>query len=73
MDEPRMPALLVAHGRPASTCAAAEEGDVQAGDEIVQVGAGIEEVTVAEVNVWLYIAGHHDVDGLRRALPASRR
>ena len=36
MDEPRMAALLVAHGRPGFYLRVLEEGDVQAGDDIVE-------------------------------------
>src|SRR5271170_4778128 len=37
MDEPRMPALLVAHQRPGFYFRVLEEGEVGAGDEIVRV------------------------------------
>ena len=36
MDEPRMAALLVAHGRPGFYLRVLEEGEVQAGDDIVR-------------------------------------
>src|SRR6476469_4688715 len=68
MDEPRMPALLVAHGRPGFYLRVLEEGVVQAGDDVVHVATGPEAMTVAELNALLYLAGHHDVDQLRRAL-----
>ncbi len=68
MDEPRMPASLVAHGRPGFYLRVLEEGDVRAGDDIVKVVTGSEAMTVADVNALLYIGGHHDVEQLRRAL-----
>ena len=41
-----MAALLVAHGRPGFYFRVLEEGEVEAGDEIVQVAAGPERMTV---------------------------
>jgi ferredoxin-NADP reductase/MOSC domain-containing protein YiiM len=58
MSEPQMAALLVAHGRPGFYFRVIEEGEVEAGDEIVQVAAGPERMTVAEVNALLYMPGH---------------
>src|SRR5271163_4179561 len=40
MGEPRMPALLVERRRPGFYLRVLEEGQVEAGDEIVQVGVG---------------------------------
>src|SRR3954463_13948435 len=40
MNEPRMAALLVAHGRPGFYLRVLEEGEVEAGDEIVRVATG---------------------------------
>ena len=68
MDEPRMAALLVAHGRPGFYLRVLEEGDVRAGDAIVKTATGTEAMTVADVNALLYLAGRHDVERLRRAL-----
>ena len=45
MDEPRMAALLVMHGRPGFYFRVIEEGEVEAGDEIVQVSTGPERMT----------------------------
>jgi len=67
MDEPRMAALLVSHARPGFYFRVLEEGGVGAGDEIVQVAAGPEGMTVAEVNALLYTAGHAP-EALKRAL-----
>jgi ferredoxin-NADP reductase/MOSC domain-containing protein YiiM len=57
MDEPRMPALLVAHQRPGFYFRVLEEGEVGAGDEIVKVAAGPERLTVAAVDGLLYLPG----------------
>jgi ferredoxin-NADP reductase/MOSC domain-containing protein YiiM len=58
MEEPRMAALLVAHDRPGFYFRVIEEGEVGAGDEIVQVAQGPERMTVAEINALLYKPGH---------------
>jgi ferredoxin-NADP reductase/MOSC domain-containing protein YiiM len=68
MDEPRMPALLVAHGRPGFYLRVLEEGEVQAGAEIVKVATGPEQMTVESVSALLYLEGRHDPELLRRAL-----
>ncbi|MFI5634199.1 MOSC domain-containing protein [Streptomyces sp. NPDC051664] len=57
MDEPQMPALLVAHGRPGFYFKVLAEGFVQAGDEIVKVSTGPEAMTVAEIDAVLYKPG----------------
>ena len=43
MNEPQMPALLVAHGRPGFYFRVPQEGEVEAGDEIVKIAAGLEQ------------------------------
>jgi ferredoxin-NADP reductase/MOSC domain-containing protein YiiM len=58
MEDPRMPALLVSHHRPGFYLRVLREGVVRAGDEIVQVAAGPESMTVAEVDALLYLPGH---------------
>ncbi len=58
MNDPRMPALLVSHRRPGFYFRVLEEGDVQAGDEIIKVASGPEQMTVAEVSALLYLPGH---------------
>jgi MOSC domain-containing protein YiiM/ferredoxin-NADP reductase len=58
MNEPQMAALLVAHGRPGFYFRVLDEGEVEAGDDIVQVAPGPERLTVAEVNALLYLPGH---------------
>src|SRR3954468_7193359 len=58
MNEPQMPALLVARGRPGFYLRVLEEGEVEAGDRIVQVAAGPERMTVAEIDALLYLSNH---------------
>jgi ferredoxin-NADP reductase/MOSC domain-containing protein YiiM len=67
MNEPQMPALLTSSGRPGFYFRVLEEGDVEAGDEIVQVGEAEERMTVAEINALLYLPGHSR-NQLERAL-----
>jgi ferredoxin-NADP reductase/MOSC domain-containing protein YiiM len=58
MNDPRIPALLVSHHRPGFYFRVLREGAVQAGDEIVQVAAGPETMTVADIDALLYLPGH---------------
>ena len=58
MDEPRMAALLVSHGRPGFYFRVLQEGEVEAGDEIFKVLEGPERMSVAEINELLYLPGH---------------
>src|SRR6266498_3731326 len=58
MDEPRMAALLVAHGRPGFYLRVRTEGRVEAGNEIVKVASGPQRMTVAEMSALLYLPGH---------------
>jgi ferredoxin-NADP reductase/MOSC domain-containing protein YiiM/ferredoxin len=58
MNDPRIPALLVSHRRPGFYFRVLQEGDVQAGDEIVKLASGPEPMTVAEVDALLYLPGH---------------
>ena len=58
MNDPRIPALLVSHHRPGFYFRVLEEGQVEAGDEIVKLEAGPEQMTVAEVDALLYLPGH---------------
>ena len=57
INDPQTAALLVAHCRP-SFYFRLEEGEVEAGDEVVQVEAGPERLTVSAVNALLYMPGH---------------
>jgi ferredoxin-NADP reductase/MOSC domain-containing protein YiiM len=67
MNEPRMPALLTSSGRPGFYFQVLQEGEVEAGDEIVKIGEGKEGMTVAEINALLY-SPNHPRDRLERAL-----
>jgi ferredoxin-NADP reductase/MOSC domain-containing protein YiiM len=58
MNDPQMPALLVARHRPGFYFRVLREGKVQAGDKIVQVASGPESMTVAEIDALLYLPGH---------------
>jgi ferredoxin-NADP reductase/MOSC domain-containing protein YiiM/ferredoxin len=58
MNEPQMAALLVKHGRPGFYFRVIEEGEVKAGEEITQVVAGPERMSVCEINALLYLPGH---------------
>ena len=57
MNEPRMPALLVAHHRPGFYFRVLQEGEVGAGDDIVKITDGPERISVAEVDALLYLPG----------------
>jgi ferredoxin-NADP reductase/MOSC domain-containing protein YiiM len=67
MNEARMAALLVAHGRPGFYMRVLEEGEVQAGDTIVRVATGPEAMTVSEIDALLYMPSHPR-DQLERSL-----
>jgi len=67
MNEPRMPALVVAHRRPGFYFRVLQEGEVGAGDEIAKIADGPERLTVAEVDGLLYLPGHSR-EQLQRAL-----
>src|ERR1700730_18423080 len=58
MEEPQMAALLVAHGRPGFYLRVLEEGEVEAGDEILRVASGPVRMSVFEINALLYMPGH---------------
>src|SRR5262249_11831078 len=57
MNDPRMPALLVAHRRPGFYFRVLQEGEVGPGDDIVRVEDGPERITVAEMDALLYLPG----------------
>ena len=67
MNEPRMPALLVAHHRPGFYFRVLQEGEVGASDDIVKIADGPERITVADIDALLYLPGHTRED-LHRAL-----
>jgi ferredoxin-NADP reductase/ferredoxin len=54
----RIPALLVSHHRPGFYFRVLEEGQVQAGDDIIKLATGPEEMPIAEVDALLYLPGH---------------
>ena len=58
MNDPRIPALLVSHHRPGFYFRVIEEGDVRAGDEIIKLASGPEQMQVAEADALLYLPGH---------------
>jgi ferredoxin-NADP reductase/MOSC domain-containing protein YiiM/ferredoxin len=58
MNDPRIPALLVSHGRPGFYFRVIEEGHLNAGDEITKIASGPEQMTVVEVDALLYLPGH---------------
>ncbi len=58
MNDPRIPALLVSHRRPGFYFRVIEEGEVEAGDEIVKLASGPEQMTVVEIDTLLYLPGH---------------
>ena len=55
MNDPRIPALLVAYDRPGFYFRVLEEGEVGAGDDIVRVADGPERFTVADIDALLYL------------------
>jgi ferredoxin-NADP reductase/MOSC domain-containing protein YiiM/ferredoxin len=67
MNDPRIPALLVSHHRPGFYFRVLQEGEVQAGDKILRLSSGPEQMTVADVDALLYLPGHTR-QGLLRAL-----
>jgi ferredoxin-NADP reductase len=62
-----MAALLVSHHRPGFYFRVITEGQIEAGQHIVKVSSGPEQVTVAEIDALLYLPGHSR-DALERAL-----
>jgi ferredoxin-NADP reductase/MOSC domain-containing protein YiiM len=67
MNNPQMPALLVSHKKPGFYLRVLQEGEVEAGNEIVKVADGPEHMTVAEIDAMLYL-GRHSQQQLERAL-----
>ena len=53
MNEPRMPALLTASGRPGFYLRVLQAGEVGAGDDIVKEAGANERMTIAEINALL--------------------
>ena len=71
MNDPEMPALLVARGRPGFYFRVLKEGLVRAGDTIELVAKAADRMTVREIDGLLYLP-QHQRDQLERAvrLPA---
>ena len=67
MNEPRMPAMLVAHHRPGFYFRVLQEGEVGANDDIAKIADGPERISVADVDALLYLPGHSS-EQLQRAL-----
>ncbi len=67
MNDPQIPALLVSHHRPGFYFRVLQEGEVQAGDEIIKLSTGPEQMTVADTDALLYLP-RHTRQGLLRAL-----
>jgi ferredoxin-NADP reductase/MOSC domain-containing protein YiiM len=65
MNDPRIPALLVSHHRPGFYFRVLEEGEVEAGDSIIKLASGPEQMTVSEVDALLYLPGHPRQELLR--------
>ena len=59
MNNPRMAALLVSHGKPGFYFRVIEEGEVGSGDEILKIADGPGRVTVAEIDALLYLPNHN--------------
>jgi ferredoxin-NADP reductase/MOSC domain-containing protein YiiM len=71
LGEPRLPSLLVAHGRPGFYLRVLQEGRVQAGDEIFPVAEDPRRMTVAAVDALLYLPGRDLAQVARaRQIPA---
>ena len=66
LGEPELPALLVSHHRPGFYMRVISEGQVQAGDQIVQTRTGPGALSVAETDALLYLP-HRDPAKLRLA------
>ena len=67
LGEPEMPNLLVAHHRPGFYFRVITEGRVRAGDAIVRTRRGRHELSVADIDVLLYLPDR-DMDRLREAV-----
>src|SRR3954447_14426449 len=70
LEQPELPALLVAHHRPGFYLRVIDEGHVQAGDEVVRTRVGRHRMSVAEIDALLYLPGR-DAQRLRAAVDLS--
>src|SRR3954469_11756952 len=66
LGEPRMAALMVSHHRPGFYCRVLTEGELAAGQDVVKIEDGPQQVSVAEIDALLYLPGHPR-DALERA------
>ena len=55
VGEPRLPSLLVAHGKPGFYMRVITEGDIEAGQDISLVRRGRDPLSIAEVDALLYL------------------
>ena len=67
LNEPAMPSLAVAHHRPGFYFRVLEEGLIQAGNKIVLVKVGPQQLTVADVDGLLYLP-NRSIGKLKRAV-----
>jgi ferredoxin-NADP reductase/MOSC domain-containing protein YiiM/ferredoxin len=67
LNNPEIPALLVAHHRPGFYFRVIQEGEIGSGDRIEKLSDGPERMTVAEIDALLYSA-EHPLEALRRAV-----
>jgi ferredoxin-NADP reductase/MOSC domain-containing protein YiiM len=67
LGEPQMAALLVAHHRPGFYMRVLQEGEIEAGDEIVKVADGPQRLTVVEADALVYLP-NRNLAQLERAL-----
>ena len=58
MNDPQIPALLVSNHRPGFYFRVLDEGQVEAGDDIIKLASGPEHMSVAETDALLYLPGH---------------
>src|SRR5215469_13469791 len=67
LNQPEIPALLVAHRRPGFYLRVLQEGEIGAGDRVEKLADGKERMTVAEIDALLYSA-QHPIEALRRSI-----
>ena len=70
LGEPQMAALLVFHHRPGFYLRVVREGLVRAGDDIVKIAPGSEQISVASTDGLLYLPDGN-IDTMRRLLKVS--
>ena len=70
MGEPEMPALLVGHRRPGFYLRVITEGEVTSGDDILKVGDGPHQLSVADIDGLLYLPDR-DPELLKKAVDVA--